>query len=288
MSIPYEVALQYANNQGSSAARTLAKFPPRQGVVLAKMGRSVIPVCRNLQVSLFSSRCILMVPERPAKVEAVLAQVVGTDSTPACKSCEGNYGPFISCRVVDGFLKGSCANCHFNGKGPRCNFRCKFSTPSLSCDLTVPSHRGHSPRRQEASPILCPPLRHPSRLLRSLQCLFHLHPRLLRSLWSLLSPLHTTASFVSSGSSAGASALESTISKLSLMRSRYMCFLIRFQTGRASSPVSPRIWLAKNGTLRLDKWAASQEYREGHSPSESTRSCVPLFFYGHGYFGSNV
>jgi hypothetical protein len=38
MSTPYEVALQYANSQGSSPARALAKFPPRQGVVLRKNG----------------------------------------------------------------------------------------------------------------------------------------------------------------------------------------------------------------------------------------------------------
>jgi hypothetical protein len=149
------------------------------------------------------------------------------------------------------------------------------------------------PTRSIPKPLY-PPLRHPSQLLRSLQCPLCLPPRLLRSLWSPLSPSHTTASFVNSGSigssgnSVGASAPESTRSKLSLMRCRHMSVLIRFQTGRSSSPVNPRICLPKNSTSRVDKRAVSQEYYEGHPPSESMRSCAPLSFYGHGYFGSNV
>jgi hypothetical protein len=42
-----------------------------------------------------------------------------------------------------------------------------------------------------------------------------------------------------------------------------MFVLTRSQIGRASSPASPRIWLSKNGTLRVDEWAFPKSIVKG-------------------------
>lgn len=41
-------------------------------------------------------------------------------------SCAKGNGPFTSCTVLEGYLLGSCANCHYGPEGTRCNFR-KYS-----------------------------------------------------------------------------------------------------------------------------------------------------------------
>jgi hypothetical protein len=59
-----------------------------------------------------------------------VAQVVGAVQIKSCKSCRMKQGPWKDCVVVDGFLVGACANCHYGGKGVRCSLRphrpCKF------------------------------------------------------------------------------------------------------------------------------------------------------------------
>jgi hypothetical protein len=90
----------------------------------------------------------------PANVMAILAQLRGNEmeSEAACHHCSSGNGPFESCVVLsdeDGvrYMNGSCANCHFNGSGTRCDFR-KFSLQVLlSHNLTVLDayQRGRAP-----------------------------------------------------------------------------------------------------------------------------------------------
>jgi Protein of unknown function (DUF3716) len=61
--------------------------------------------------------------QRSSNREAYLAQCVGAVKTAPCKSCLKGQGPWQGCVVVAGFLKESCANCHYNGEGKRCSFR---------------------------------------------------------------------------------------------------------------------------------------------------------------------
>jgi hypothetical protein len=61
--------------------------------------------------------------QRSSNREAYLAQCVGAVQTAPCKSCLKGQGPWKGCVVVADFLKGSCANCHYNGEGQRCSFR---------------------------------------------------------------------------------------------------------------------------------------------------------------------
>ncbi|KAJ8058586.1 hypothetical protein OCU04_012763 [Sclerotinia nivalis] len=62
-------------------------------------------------------------------VEAHLVQERGEVFTSRCNSC-GNKGrpagPWEECVALDGFLQGSCANCHVNNLGKRCSLRRKF------------------------------------------------------------------------------------------------------------------------------------------------------------------
>jgi hypothetical protein len=61
--------------------------------------------------------------DRPVNREAVAAQLVGKVNPTPCSSCKKNDGPFTLCVSVEGFLKDSCANCHFNSSGARCSLR---------------------------------------------------------------------------------------------------------------------------------------------------------------------
>jgi hypothetical protein len=64
---------------------------------------------------------------RSSNREAFVAQCVGAVQIVLCKSCRKEKGPWKGCVAVDGFLVGSCANCHYGGEGGRCSFRpCKF------------------------------------------------------------------------------------------------------------------------------------------------------------------
>jgi hypothetical protein len=55
--------------------------------------------------------------------EAVLAQSVGAPAPSPCGLCAKNGGPWTSCIVAAGFLRGSCANCHYGGSGVKCTLR---------------------------------------------------------------------------------------------------------------------------------------------------------------------
>jgi hypothetical protein len=60
---------------------------------------------------------------RPSNREAYLTQCVGAVSAAPCKSCSKGLGPWKQCCVAAGFLRGSCANCHYGGEGKRCSLR---------------------------------------------------------------------------------------------------------------------------------------------------------------------
>jgi hypothetical protein len=57
--------------------------------------------------------------------EGVLAFTRGQvmEDANACEQCKGGFGPFAKCVVVKGLMRGSCANCHYGGKGSGCSFR---------------------------------------------------------------------------------------------------------------------------------------------------------------------
>jgi Protein of unknown function (DUF3716) len=69
---------------------------------------------------------------RSPNVEAILAQVRGTEEPEPCMSCIRRGGPFAQCVTVNGWMRGSCANCHYGSEGPRCSLRPDFDpyTPS--------------------------------------------------------------------------------------------------------------------------------------------------------------
>jgi hypothetical protein len=55
--------------------------------------------------------------------EAVLAQSVGAAAPSPCGLCAKKGGPWTSCVITEGFLHGSCANCHYGGSGAKCTLR---------------------------------------------------------------------------------------------------------------------------------------------------------------------
>jgi hypothetical protein len=68
---------------------------------------------------------------RLANVEAALIQIVGTEATTACKSCEQEFGPFSHCVTAPGALE--CGNCHWGNKASRCTLpqtRIPTATPT--------------------------------------------------------------------------------------------------------------------------------------------------------------
>lgn len=71
-------------------------------------------------------------------VEAHLVQERGEVFASRCNSC-GNKGrpagPWEECVALEGFLQGSCANCHVNNLGKRCSLRRKLF-PSTEHGLT--------------------------------------------------------------------------------------------------------------------------------------------------------
>jgi hypothetical protein len=62
---------------------------------------------------------------RRSNVEALFAQIAGTQAPHPCKNCHKGHGPWTSCVVVEGQMCGSCANCWFNASGSRCSFHGK-------------------------------------------------------------------------------------------------------------------------------------------------------------------
>ncbi|KUI64517.1 hypothetical protein VM1G_00877 [Cytospora mali] len=59
---------------------------------------------------------------RRSNVEALFAQIAGTEAQHPCAHCRKGQGPWTVCVVYSGQMMGSCANCWFNASGSRCSF----------------------------------------------------------------------------------------------------------------------------------------------------------------------
>lgn len=59
---------------------------------------------------------------RRSNVEALFAQIAGTEAANPCTHCRKGQGPWTVCVVYNGQMMGSCANCWFNASGSRCSF----------------------------------------------------------------------------------------------------------------------------------------------------------------------
>lgn len=69
---------------------------------------------------------------RITNVEAALIQVVGTEATTACDSCQKEHGPFSHCVTAAGALE--CRTCHFGGITSHCTLpRLGRSAVLLEC-----------------------------------------------------------------------------------------------------------------------------------------------------------
>ncbi|RHZ63994.1 DUF3716 domain-containing protein [Aspergillus thermomutatus] len=55
--------------------------------------------------------------------EALQVQCIGAVTASPCEHCRRGYGPWAQCVMLQGYLRGSCANCHYNSDGARCSFR---------------------------------------------------------------------------------------------------------------------------------------------------------------------
>lgn len=59
---------------------------------------------------------------RRSNVEALFAQIAGSEAANPCAHCRKGQGPWTICVVYSGQMMGSCANCWFNASGSRCSF----------------------------------------------------------------------------------------------------------------------------------------------------------------------
>ncbi|KMU75304.1 hypothetical protein CISG_04723 [Coccidioides immitis RMSCC 3703] len=89
---------------------------------------------------------------RATNLEALLVQAVGSESGP-CNRCARELGPFVGCMALEGFLSGSCANCHFNSAGRYCSLRREDRIPRRRPPVRARNSALSSscPRRQRAA-----------------------------------------------------------------------------------------------------------------------------------------
>jgi hypothetical protein len=109
------------SDEASAPYHPAQALPPASKATRAFAGLSALPVLRS--ASLRASRPGALDLLRSSNREAYLAQCVGVASATPCKSCKKGTGPWVGCVAVAGFLRGSCANCHFGGLGSRCSLR---------------------------------------------------------------------------------------------------------------------------------------------------------------------
>lgn len=97
---------------------------------------------------------------RRSNVEALFAQIAGTEAANSCTHCKKGQGPWTVCVVYSGQMMGSCANCWFNASGSRCSFHgMSITRNSLVLLLKLFAQRNHNPHNQlQLTPTPCPRL----------------------------------------------------------------------------------------------------------------------------------
>jgi len=103
---PLEWAKQALLQANSAPTKAIAKMKLLRGVALRPNRKSInLFTAQNCEAALAYSRGQVM------------------DGTTACRSCKRDNGPFVECVVLEGYMNGSCSNCHYNAEGTRCSFR---------------------------------------------------------------------------------------------------------------------------------------------------------------------
>ncbi|OBT79762.1 hypothetical protein VF21_01470 [Pseudogymnoascus sp. 05NY08] len=95
---------------------------------------------------------------RMQNMEAAVGFTAGEIVVPGCSDCAAGHGQFAGCVRVEGWLHGSCTNCHFGGEGSRCSLRAVpiLSAPVLATVTGSPTGRvGLRARRPAAPAVSC-------------------------------------------------------------------------------------------------------------------------------------
>ena len=71
---------------------------------------------------------------RAGNREAFAVQSVGALAATPCGKCARGRGPWVGCVVAEGYLSGSCANCHFQAGGLAVRYMVSFHLFSLLSD----------------------------------------------------------------------------------------------------------------------------------------------------------
>lgn len=80
---------------------------------------------------------------RRSNVEALFAQIAGSEAANPCAHCRKGQGPWTVCVVYSGQMMGSCANCWFNASGSRCSFH-GMSPLSVPLSVVESLQSGHA------------------------------------------------------------------------------------------------------------------------------------------------
>jgi hypothetical protein len=115
---PSDTGEEAAPEEGYDLALALPPLPGNPSAAFTGLAR--LPALRRPEL-----RPARGVPNltRMGNREAILAQSVGAPAPSPCGLCTKNGGPWTSCVVAAGFLRGSCANCHYGGSGVKCTLR---------------------------------------------------------------------------------------------------------------------------------------------------------------------
>lgn len=97
---------------------------PRRSRALAAL--LALPDARHLEFRALDSNDLPNLV-RMQNLEAAVGYTVGDLVQPQCTSCAAGHGQFLECVRVEGYLHGSCTNCHFGGEGARCSLRGRSS-----------------------------------------------------------------------------------------------------------------------------------------------------------------
>jgi hypothetical protein len=140
-------ALPPVAKKPSAAFTSLARLLPTRRPELRRAKQDEVRPARGVpNLSRMSNR------------EATVAQSVGAPAPSPCGLCAKGGGLWTSCVVVAGFLRGSCANCHYGGNGFKCTFRqagkaslLLFSYYKLTHNSPLRPNSRHSSSRRSSS-----------------------------------------------------------------------------------------------------------------------------------------